>query len=71
MPAQATRISTVGKELSIVIVNWNTRDLLRDCLESLYRTTKDVPFYVYLVDNGSVDDSVSMVERQFPEVILI
>ncbi|MHC4197989.1 MAG: glycosyltransferase family 2 protein [Planctomycetota bacterium] len=59
------------KELSIVIVNWNTRDLLRDCLESLYRTTKDVSFCVYLVDNGSVDDSVPMVERQFPEVILI
>ena len=59
------------KELSIVIVNWNTRDLLRDCLESLFRTTKDISFYVYLVDNGSVDDSVSMVERQFPEVILI
>ncbi|MFQ5957199.1 MAG: glycosyltransferase family 2 protein [Candidatus Brocadiales bacterium] len=59
------------KELSVVIVNWNTRGLLKDCLESLYRTVKNPSFSVYVVDNGSIDGSVEMIEEKFPEVRLI
>lgn len=59
------------KELSVVIINWNTRGLLKDCLESLYKTVNDLSFDVYVVDNGSTDGSVEMVEREFPGVRLI
>ncbi len=59
------------KELSVVIVNWNTRNLLKDCLESLYTTVKNLSLDVYVVDNGSTDGSVEMVEERFPEVRLI
>ncbi|MCB7129147.1 MAG: glycosyltransferase family 2 protein [Candidatus Brocadiales bacterium] len=58
-------------ELSVVIVNWNTKDLLRECLRSLYRTVKDLSFDVYVVDNGSSDGSVEMVEKEFPGATLI
>lgn len=55
--------------LSIVIVNWNTRDLLRACLESLRRYAQRCP--VILVDNASSDGSADMVRAEFPEVSLI
>jgi GT2 family glycosyltransferase len=58
-------------ELSIIIVNWNTRDLLRDCLNSVYAETKATPFEVFVVDNASSDSSAEMVKREFPQVRLI
>ncbi len=50
--------------LSILIVSWNTRDLLARCLDSLYRHPPGVPFEVVVVDNASSDGSAEMV-RQF------
>jgi len=58
-------------DLSVVIVNYNTRDLLRDCLHSLYNSKVDFEYSVIVVDNCSPDDSVQMVQRQFPQVKLI
>lgn len=58
-------------DVSIVIVSWNTCDILRNCLESVYSETKDVHFEVIVVDNGSTDDSVAMVKQDFPQVVLI
>ena len=58
-------------ELSVIIVNWNTRDLLRDCLNSVYAETKATPFEVFVVDNASSDGSAEMVKREFPQVRLI
>lgn len=58
-------------DVSIIIVNWNTRDSLRDCLASVYAETKGISFEVILVDNTSTDGSTDMVKRQFPQVILI
>ena len=58
-------------DLSIIIVNWNTKELLKNCLRSIYRETKNVVFEVIVIDNASVDGSGDMVEREFPEVILI
>ena len=58
-------------DVSIIIVAWNVRDLLRDCLESVYRETKGIEFEVIYVDNGSKDGSVEMVQKQFPQARII
>jgi GT2 family glycosyltransferase len=59
--------------LSIVVVNWNVRDLLRECLQSIYGTTRMAAgtWELIVVDNQSSDNSVEMVRREFPEVRLI
>jgi len=57
--------------LSICIVNWNTRDFLRDCLRSIGETAADLDPEVIVVDNASGDDSAEMVGSEFPEVQLV
>ena len=57
--------------LSICLVNWNTRDYLRACLQSIRDTTTDLGPEVIVVDNASADGSVGMVAGEFPEVTLI
>lgn len=56
--------------LSIVIVNWNTRDLLEGCLRSIGNETL-VSHEIWVVDNGSSDGSADMVRDEFPGVRLI
>ena len=58
-------------DLSVIIVNWNTRELLSQCLQSVYETAGDVGLEVLVVDNGSSDGSGAMVRREFPQVRLI
>ncbi len=58
-------------DLSIIIVNYNTRDLLRDCLRSIYESQGDFSYEVCVVDNASSDGSAEMVRREFPQVKLI
>jgi GT2 family glycosyltransferase len=58
-------------ELSIVIVNWNTRERLRDCLASIAKHLSAVSHDVLVVDNDSSDGSADMVAEQFPDVRLI
>ena len=55
--------------LSILIVNWNTRDLLRACLSSLEKIT--IEHEIIVVDCASSDNSAAMVAREFPDVHLI
>lgn len=55
--------------LSIVIVNYNTRDLLRDCLRSLQTVT--LPHEVIVVDNASADNSAEMIRAEFAAVRLL
>ena len=57
-------------DLAIVILNWNTRGLVRDCLTSVY-ANRGVTFLVCVVDNASTDGSPEMVEREFPQARLI
>lgn len=57
--------------LAIVILNYNSADVLRPCLESLRGQTFAGRLDVWVVDNASADDSVAMVRRDFPEVSLI
>lgn len=58
-------------DVSIVIVNYNTRELLKNCLQSIYQMTADISFEIIVVDNASSDDSLLMLESLYPEVICI
>lgn len=59
-------------DVSLAIASFNTRDLLRDCLQSVYETTHgDLDIEVVVTDNHSTDGSAEMVEREFPSAILI
>ena len=57
--------------LSILIVNWNVRDLLRECLRSIERGRGGLAVEVIVVDSASSDDSVAMVAAEFPWVTLL
>jgi GT2 family glycosyltransferase len=56
--------------VSVIIPNWNGKDLLGPCLESLHRQDFD-EFETILVDNGSNDGSVSFVQKNYPQVAII
>jgi len=55
---------------SVIVVSYNTREILRACLERLFAVTQDIPLEVIVVDNASRDGSADMVETAFPQVIL-
>jgi len=57
--------------ISVLIVNWNTRDFLRSCLESIHKFPPSQNYEVIVVDNASSDGSAAMVQSQFPDVKLI
>jgi len=57
--------------LSIIIVNWNVRDFLKKCLQSICHFSSGIEFEILVVDNNSVDGSAEMVRAEFPEVHLI
>lgn len=56
--------------ISICIASWNTRELLRDCLTSIYADPESTAWEVLVVDNGSEDGSPAMVAEGFPRVRL-
>jgi GT2 family glycosyltransferase len=58
-------------DLSVVIVNWNTIDMLRDVLASTYETCGDITMQVIVIDNASSDGSADMVADEFPQTLLI
>lgn len=58
-------------QISVIIVTWNVRELLRANLSRLFSLHPGVSFEVLVVDNGSVDGTATMVRRDFPQVKLI
>lgn len=59
-------------DLAVIIVNHNTSQLLKDCLTSIYKAEKPAGgLQVVVVDNNSQDDSVKMVKKEFPNVLVI
>jgi GT2 family glycosyltransferase len=58
-------------DLSIVIVSWNTLEITRACLASVYDNCDDLEMEVFVVDNASEDGSQGMIREEFPQVKLI
>ena len=58
-------------KLSIVIVNYNVKHFIEQCLHSVYSAIKGIDAEVFVVDNNSVDGSVALIKEKFPQVILI
>jgi len=58
-------------DISIIIVSWNVKDILRENLESVFASSQNINFEVFVVDNNSSDNVVEMVKKEFPQVILI
>ncbi|ADE16357.1 glycosyl transferase family 2 [Nitrosococcus halophilus Nc 4] len=57
--------------ISIIIVNYNTRNLLQECLKSVIRNTKDLDCEIIVIDNQSADGSIDMIRSKFPNIYLI
>lgn len=57
--------------LAIIIVSYNTKEFLRNCIQSIFEQTKDICFEITVVDNASSDGSSEMIESEFPQVMLI
>ena len=58
-------------DVSIIIVSWNTRDLLDTCLASVYHQTGGISFEALVVDNGSSDGTPKMLRAKYPQVNLL
>jgi N-acetylglucosaminyl-diphospho-decaprenol L-rhamnosyltransferase len=62
--------ATKSIDLSVIVVNYNTRDYLTKCIESVLRQ-EGIVFEIIVVDNNSADGSSQMVENKFPQIQLI
>ena len=69
-PAVPAETAAAAPAVSVVIVNWNTRDLLRGCLRSIADETR-APHEVIVVDNASTDGSAEMAAEEFPGVTVV
>jgi len=58
-------------KLTISIVNWNVKEYLEECLDSVFRYSEGISLEVIVVDNASSDGSADMVKNKFPQVIII
>lgn len=58
-------------DVSIIIVSYNTKELLKNCINSIYEHTKDLDFEIIVSDNDSKDNTVEMLKEEFPDIILI
>ena len=56
--------------VSIIILNWNGRELTKSCLESIRKNTDYSNYEIIVIDQGSKDNSIELFEKEFPEVRL-
>lgn len=57
--------------VSVLLVNWNTREMTLECIRSIYAETKEARFEVIVVDNGSQDESAEAIAAEFPDIVLM
>jgi GT2 family glycosyltransferase len=70
-PDAATGLAEARIDISLILVSFNTRDVLRESLQSVAREQGSFRLEIFVVDNNSRDGSVEMVEAEFPHVRLI
>ena len=58
-------------DISIIVVSFNTKDLLLDCLASIFETIKGISFEVWVVDNSSTDGTVEAIKERYPAIKII
>jgi GT2 family glycosyltransferase len=58
-------------DVSVIIVNYNTGDLLNDCLNSIIEITSDVSYEIIVIDNGSQDDSIKLAQKNHLDIIYV
>jgi GT2 family glycosyltransferase len=65
--------SSLGRivDLSIIIVNWNSAEFLRQCLRTIHVSRRDIQFEVIVIDNASFDGSGQLLENEFPEATFL
>ena len=61
----------LGRKVSVVIVNYNVRDLILESLRTLYKFNSSENLEVIVVDNNSADDSCQAIKTEYPQVILL
>lgn len=61
----------ISCDVSVIIVNYNTKELVKNCLTSVFVHTSGINFEVIVSDNGSSDGSVKMIKESFPQVVLV
>jgi GT2 family glycosyltransferase len=64
-------LNTSNPKLSIIIVSYNTKDFLIQCLTSIFEQTASLDFEVIVVDNNSMDESIREVKAKFPQVRVV
>jgi len=69
--AYLEKVAQPRPEVSIIIVNWNVKKLLLDCIDSIERTIADLPYEIIVVDNASHDGSVEAIQQKYPHVKII
>src|SRR5690554_5280450 len=58
-------------KLSVIIVNYNVKHFLEQCLHSVVKASRNIQSEIIVVDNNSVDGSVQLVKKKFPDILLI
>lgn len=58
-------------DVSVIIVNYNTKSILRECLKSVIEKTSDIDYEIIVVDNASSDGSIDMLRQEFPDALAI
>ena len=67
----AASAADVVPEISIICVNWNSLDYLRECIASIYENTKGLSFEVIVVDNASPEGGIETLQDQFQEIVVV
>lgn len=57
--------------VSIIIINYNTKDITLECINSIFKQTKDIKFDIWIIDNASVDDSFDAIKKAYPNINVI